>query len=237
MINIIGIRRSGLHIVSDYITEISKLQFNNNINHNLYLQKELKVGQIYLFEDADLIEFNKMTPQIDIAQVKNVIVIRDPLNMCASRIKHYSLMSSEGLYINPSALHQWKLYFDCYTHKKKLTGIETIYVNYNKFITSAPYRSEITNQLNGVKDHKESKSEARILDSININGGGSSFDGMHAKVMDNKYIERYKYYRELSVFQNLFTKDELKIIEDNFDIHYDFNDVQPLIVEDTIKEL
>ena len=222
IVNIVGIRRSGLHIVSDYITEISKLPFNNNLNHQLYLSNKLLSDSLNLFEDANLLKLDTIKPskETETSAIKNVIVIRDPLNMAASRIKHYNLISSEGLFISPLALHQWFTYYSFYVNKRQLSGIDTIYVNYNTFINSGSYRSTITNQLTNTENHKESHAEAKILESININGGGSSFDGMVLQSHNEDFHKRYKYYDNVPAFRNLLTKEQLSVAEKAFGLTY-----------------
>jgi len=200
----LGIRRSGNSPIRNWITE----QFEGSrqfINATPDIMSHLDQ-----FEEKDfVISFEEMPPQL-LEQVecdKKVLILRDPFNLAATRVKHYDLMSSGKKWVSPNAIALWKMYAEEFIKPKS----DFICINYNRFLTDIEYRKEISKELGG-------KFSDESLDFVDDNGQGSSFDGMDfdGNAREMPVFERWKAYADVEAFRELFTPEIIKLSKEIF---------------------
>ena len=215
-INLLGLRRSGTHMVANYMSAITNKSIKNNIKHDI-VGTNHKSEDILVVEDINPTTI-KETQDNDIF----IVVIRDPLNMASSRIKHYDIVSSEGKYINiPMAMAHFPTYYQMYINNYQIDKKPTFYVNFNKFTTDLDYRKTLVDFLEaqGIDTVHISNAEG-TLDYVDINGSGSSFDGRNIEAKDMKIHQRYLYYWDLDSFKSILKPDDMKKVEEVFNIKY-----------------
>lgn len=127
--------------------------------------------QSYEDQPLDIIkEVNKQNNG-NIKNKVNIMIIRDPFNMVASRLELYR----KGNYfveVTPQVMKLWESYANEYlgnTNVLSEDGTKTVCVNYNKWHIDSTYRDEIARQI-GIDP---------TLADINMRmffGGGSSFN-------------------------------------------------------------
>lgn len=121
---------------------------------------------------------NKYVHQED--DIVNIIVLRDPVNMCASRYKHVD--HSVHTQVNEYYINLWISYAEealNITNNMK----NKIVILYNKWVTDKDYRNEIAKKMKMINYDNTQQ--------VSICGGGSSFVGMNLDEPEN-YINRYK---------------------------------------------
>jgi hypothetical protein len=195
----------------------------------------LRSAYIFNMEDApiersdDLIGRNKkMIFNGNSKNIFSVVILRDPFNLFASRIKKYrKLLDSEhdsgktiasyignvGWADNDSA-NMWINYADAYLGDRQLDN-KTIYILYNKWVLDLEYRKKVSEVVGD-----------RFNDSgINITskfGDGSSFDDFSYKksAQEMDVFNRWMEFRNDKEYLNLFryNKRMAKLSKEIFDI-------------------
>ena len=142
---------------------------------------------------------------------KFVVILRDPMNLWANRLKLYNTISSEGKWINKApTIHNYNDYLNCYIQNQQL-GVETVYVNYNFFTKDFEYREKLAG-------NEELFTQAEdTLKHIDPNGTGSTWDNnIDPKKM--KVEQRYLNYKDSSAFRKLYTPEVQKINSEVFNL-------------------
>jgi hypothetical protein len=144
----------------------------------------------------------------------NVLILRDPFNMFASRYaretsrknlatgekQHEGIASCSwsplGGWTSQQALECWK------DHAKEVTqpSCMNLIINYNMWATSEEYRKQIS-EFFEVEFNDVAFNEMAI-----VQGEGSSFDGT-TKKSNSKTLNRYKRYKYDKYFTSLFNKE------------------------------
>jgi len=212
-LRVTGMRRSGNHAVINWIVSQipgDKLFFNDvdifdplNRNCLVGFQKENKNGRynllIYSFEDRILnsVADDNVYPQKKaykhlVEERLDIIIIRDPFNLFASRRKLKSQFERKTTYISGlSAPQLWVTYANEFLGETKYLKNKKIAINYNRWCSSKNYRSKIADSLGIVfTDYGFGK--------VTKFGGGSSFDainydGQASKMETRKRWEKFKY--------------------------------------------
>ena len=224
-----GIRRSGNHVVRNWIAS----QFDKYVNlANIDASDLMDVSKVFgvdrtkelgevlgldwttgVGEHWDILnkvvsfeEHSLSTMGLDYEQilgkhdsVKKVVILRDPYNLFASRIKHYNLMSDFGALLDKErATFLWSEYAEFFVGKP--SGV--ILVSYNRFVSDKGYRQELSEKLGGSFNDS-------TIDRIDENARGSSFDGMSfdGKASEMRVFDRWKVYKDNKDFRALFTKE------------------------------
>ena len=153
----------------------------------------------------------------------NVLVLRDPFNMFASRyareITRKNLTTGEKQHesitnCSWSPLGGWtsQQAFECWKdHVKEISNPSNInlIINYNSWATDKEYRKEIANFF-------EVEFNDKAFDKMSIiQGEGSSFDGIN-RTENSKVLVRYKKYKYDKYFMSLFNKETSDIAKDIF---------------------
>ena len=192
----LGIRRSGNSPIRNWVSD----QFPNSrtfLNAAQTILTQLESVK----EDSVIVSFEEMPVEVfNDNEHKKVLMLRDPANLWASRIKHYDALSSKKRYISPMVTNLWL------NHAKKfLKPGDVIPVNHQTFLTDVDYRKELGKKLGATKFCD------CTLDRVDDNGQGSSFDGLDydGNATEMPVFERWKEYADLQCFRDLFT-DEVK---------------------------
>ena len=222
---ILGMRRSGNHmIIQSIIRNFSKVCYYNNItkitdqmkaennDKNLFEQaiaerlcenpKDPSIQAfIFSMEDATLCTYDRFCTSLKsmygITKVINVVVVRDILNLAASRrVSRHSFNQAQRM--------TWKSHVN--------VSAPNILVLYNKYITSEDYRQEIAKKLE-VK-------EMTLGDKVAMYGGGSSYAPKSNVVQPtNNYLERYLGIGRIKNFQPI-PDDLITLSEQVFGLEY-----------------
>ena len=149
---------------------------------------------------------------IDIAYSKHtrklikILLMRDPYNLFASRIKHYKLL--EAPYFNGRfATYNWVDYARYFLDPSP--GV--ICLSYNRFVSDLFYRQGIAEMIGVEFDGRQDQKYINKVEST-ISGGSSfdsnDFDGAGTRMKVN---ERWAYFRDNELYKSLFT-DEIRAL-------------------------
>jgi hypothetical protein len=187
MINVYGLRRSGLHAITGWIHKhYPGWRFENECQ--MPVPPRLRNKQLKLFEEhSPNLVMNYMETH---PKQKHVVVLRDPYNWAASRLKrNFKIAGTPRSKIYMPQLNR-------FYNKSWFQG--TVYLNYNKWVMSKPYRIDIAKQIGF-------KTDGSPYLKVQYHGGGSSFDGQRfsgrARQMD--LFHRYKDYLSDPEYLNL----------------------------------
>ncbi|MEO0349324.1 MAG: hypothetical protein AAF282_04655 [Cyanobacteria bacterium P01_A01_bin.15] len=230
-IRFIGLRRSGNHAILHWMrSQETGAKFLNNVSvetspfrlyHLHFPHKgfrdeawgkfEPKTCFIYSYEDHSLgaiaNSVNEKKHNLYIGKTKaryDVLVIRDPFNLLASRLrKGYLDVKTEGM----SLIEMWIQHAKEYLGETTYLTHKKVVINYNLWFLDSHYRQTIATAL----DINFSDSG---MDYVSSYGGGSSFDeqGLSGNARTMNVTSRWQ----------LFSKDErfLSLIRNKELLHY-----------------
>lgn len=228
-IRFVGLRRSGNHAIINWILKQSEqpVLFYNNVYPNNPFCKYPEKGslnyseyalRLYSLEDRVLptIASNKVYPQKTVFNDSvideriDVLILRDPFNLFASRLKTSSKYNRNKPLYYSGGLEIQHLYL---TYLKEYLGItnflnnKKVCINYNKWKDSEEYRKLIASQL---KINFTDKG----LQEVSSIGGGSSFDQLNYKTQGAFMLtdQRWKDFSNSKSFNSLFKNQELLIL-------------------------
>ena len=241
-IRVFGMQRSGHHAVTNWIIGhfVEPVCFINDITHTKKLikngsiffynmnqeqiKKELakkyipKKCLIYNVEETNFLRGLKdgrtlrNIPRGKSKEVYNILVLRDPYNLFASRLRIAENEAKRGRrlenrrkrWLGKRAQDLWKEHAEEFLGIKKTFQKNFIAVNYNQWFLDITYRKELSKKL-GLKF-----SDKNINQVPNF-GGGSSFSkrGMHGKGAKMKVLDRWKQYRFDNFYNNSLSDEEL----------------------------
>jgi hypothetical protein len=199
-----GIRRSGNSPVREWIANVTSLR--QVINCNPTKTEDDAVNSIE--------ELPPLFPKKIKADYK-IVILRDPYNLFASRIKHYDLLSSEKTWVDENgATKLWRMYAKVFLEKPK--GI--ILVNYNEFIKSVEYRKNLAKKL-------KCEFKDDTIQRVSDNGLGSSFDCLDydGKAQKMPVFDRWTQYKDIEAFRGLFTPEIVQLSKQIFGMGVDFD--------------
>ena len=173
-----------------------------------------KNGLIYSYEDQELekIAHPSFERKHDMYLGKSaarfdVIVMRDPYNLIASRLqakpRNFSMLE---VYSQRYSLPKlWISYAKECLGETNMLKNNKLFINYNKWFQNLSYRQEIANQLNLTFSDDG-------LNDISESGRGSSFDGeiYTGKASKMDVMNRWKSYTDNSLYRNLLQTDDLQ---------------------------
>jgi hypothetical protein len=217
--NILGLRRSGIHCIANYLAATAKAKLHNNLPHeSLGVKgKDMYSNHVFCYEDINPGEVKELSP----AEL-TIVVIRDPLNMAASRIKHYDGISSEGNWISRTiSLFAHGLYHRMMLDKTKIGDSQTVYVIFNKFVKDVSYRKSFVESITKYQNDLDLSAGEATLPLVSV-AGASTWDSRDVPPADMQLDTRYKHYEDLPAFQNLIPLEILQQAETVYDVRYDF---------------
>ncbi len=154
------------------------------------------------------IENSRFYPKNNSDEIINILVIRDPYNMFASRLRMEETNSQfpKG-HFNNRARKRWI----CYAKEfLSLTSFLTnkIVINYNKWFSEIEYRKKLSSLLN-LEFHNNYKGVPKM-------GDGSSFDQdrYNGKSHEMKVLERWEFYKEDKRYLSLMKNEKMKELSD-----------------------
>jgi hypothetical protein len=139
----------------------------------------------------------------------NLLILRDPFNLFASRLKreenqisnlHLLTVDSE----RKTLIKLWKSHAKIFANETCLPEEKLILVNYNRWFSEKDYRKELAEKLN------LEFNDSTINEVLPI-GGGSSFDGLEKNnsAENMKVLERWTHYKDNELFVEIFKDNEL----------------------------
>ncbi|MBD3407266.1 MAG: hypothetical protein GF411_14190 [Candidatus Lokiarchaeota archaeon] len=151
-----------------------------------------KYGLFTNYEDAHIKQIsNNINRFIGPTNImKNIIILRDPFNLAASRERR-GIPEHRHNYID-----LWK------THAKEYLDITKYLnnkykINFNSWVSDINYRKKVSNDLCDIWNDDG-------LNFVSKFGRGSSFDGRNKAGQELKVLERWKLYKNLSWFMDKF---------------------------------
>ncbi|HBL10233.1 MAG TPA: hypothetical protein DD379_02125 [Cyanobacteria bacterium UBA11162] len=146
------------------------------------------------FEKKRDIYFGKSAKRYDL------VVIRDPFNLLASRFKNQNL---KRRFPNDMFSDLWIAYAQEYLGETNYLKNKVV-VNYNNWFRDKEYRKQLASQLN------IEFSDAGI-NEVKVQGGGSSFDGLqfHGQATNMDILNRWKHFSENPEFRKLLNNKKL----------------------------
>lgn len=132
----------------------------------------------------------------------NVLILRDPFNLLASRLKSkMSSLDDDSAY---NALQLWKAYAREFLNETQLLKGNKICINYSQWHLDKPYRQELAKSMDLV--FTDSGRER-----VRGYGGGSSFDGrnLDGNASQLDILNRWQAFEDVSQFWQLFRDEEL----------------------------
>ena len=163
---------------------------------------------IYSYEDRilNIINHHNYYPQKNIYATNvekrfDVIILRNPFNVFASRMKHGTVSCSMSTYISGLNLSQlWITYANEFLSKTNHLENILVPINYDLWCASAEYREKIAGLL-------ELKFTDEGFNDITSYGQGSSFDGTHYNSKANMMTtdSRWQAFANNPAYINLFT--------------------------------
>ncbi len=126
----------------------------------------------------------------------DIIIIRDPFNLFASRLKSNMINVKSK---NFTAIDLWIQYAREFLHETNYLNNNKICINYNRWFTDLVYRKELANQLE-LEFTDEGFSRVTGL------GGGSSFDGqtMDRAASKMAVLDRWKNFVDNPDYRKIF---------------------------------
>ncbi len=194
--------------------------YQNHLRYNKYPKTILKLKRqakgwfdkvdclIYSYEDYSLEQItnrlfeDKCDFYLGRANNKyDVIILRDPFNLLASRFKN-QYFDTKSPCQNIIAL--WIAYAKEYLRETNFLKNTKICINYNHWTSNLDYRQEIAKILD------IEFSDAGFND-VQKNGGGSSFDGLKfkGKAQTMEVDTRWKYFQDNPFYLQLINNEEL----------------------------
>ncbi|NEZ62762.1 hypothetical protein D0962_08205 [Leptolyngbyaceae cyanobacterium CCMR0082] len=227
-IRFIGLRRSGNHAVLHWIkAQIPNVKFLNNVSvetspfrhyHLHFPHKgfhdeawgkfQPKDCFIYSYEDYSVAEIVHSSTEkkhdLYIGKTQNrynVLVLRDPFNLLASRLrKNYLDVKTEGILL----IDMWIEHAKEYVGETSYLGNQKVVINYNYWFSDKDYRQ-------GVAEALDINFSDAGLDYVSSYGGGSSFDqqGLSGNAQTMDVTNRWQTFAEDERFLLLIKNEEL----------------------------
>lgn len=142
----------------------------------------------------------------------DILILRDPFNLFASRMKSGLFKRKKGSVSKPvtplTALRIWKQHAREFLGEKKFLRKGRVVINYNQWAFNYEYRKSIATAL-GINF---SDSGIREVSKV---AGGSSFDGLqYADSADNmKVLDRWKYFQHDREYRRIFDEEMISLSE------------------------
>ena len=236
-----GLRRSGNHAVIAWIVSLFEgpVGYFNDLNHSAPTtsdtcssplpgfdeSKQAGAGTLpkrlclCSFEDANLDSDSRPIPPTQLfgnsSRRLNIILLRDPYNMLASRLRIFRDRADTPL-SREMLVHQgtpimdlWTRYAIEFLGRSNHFDGETLPINYNRWVFDQNYRRDICEMLGG--EYSE-----ETLPFVPRNGFGSSFENSGQARLLNRIglLHRWRHYKDDPVFRELTGKPEIHELSD-----------------------
>lgn len=221
IINVIGLRRAGIHAVvnwvlahfenATFINDCSKFLYKGYYSPVFYHNGCKTNAPLTGKKDALILGHEETTPEkyrnkfylktyqtalkdISFDSMYHLVVIRDPFNHGASRYRLWGSFGESFAELYSTFIEE----FEGRTSYFKLPG-KLIWVLYNSWFTESSYRKEISGQID--EPHTDSGKSSMLP-----YGNGSSFRGMslNGRAEELKVLDRWKNYLKDTLYQKVF---------------------------------
>lgn len=258
LLEVCGLRRSGLHIIMNWLLSHynGNVTFINDANHRKVpinqstpsdllpcidakqlLANDFGVGEDKLllvgFEDEKLLSIKSWNWDEALfgqpKERKRVLVLRDPFNLFASRLRlarneAHNPFSLELLMLGPDGTpffpELWKRHAREFLGQTNHLGPDLIRINYNRWASDVDYRKEISSHLGREFNDVE-------RERVPSFGFGSSFDGIREDRNGThmRVSERWREFSNDPQYRDLFADTEIldlaetifgKVVSENF---------------------
>ena len=249
-IRVVGLQRSGNHAIANWVLKQlpgAGLFFNNVLPESPFDESRLEWASdtdttnfdflLYSFEDRSLHAVT--SPRVYPAYIGgdspavekriDIIVLRDPFNLVASRFKHGRTNALRSSYPTGLTIPElWVMYAREFIGETNFLQEYKVPVNYNLWCVSKDYRKKLADLL-GLEF-----TDTGFEDVTNY-GGGSSFDGtgLDSQASQMSTAERWLLFRNDLSYASIF-KDKaiLELSTKVFDLS---NELHNFIDEDLAK--
>ncbi|MEJ2249410.1 MAG: hypothetical protein P8Y70_11995 [Candidatus Lokiarchaeota archaeon] len=204
-----------------YLSNYDRRVLDNCINFwerpielNRYMKKSCLLFSYENF-DLRLLKDKELIPNKELrigtsGRIYNILIIRDPFNLLASRIKSNDLKYKKDTLNDPEWILKYRSFLKLWKiHAKEFTGITNylgfkIKINYNKWFKDKIYRKSISKSLNLEFTDKG-------LNLVPKTGGGSSFNGRiyNGSAQNMKIETRWKNFSDNLTFKKLLDDPEI----------------------------
>ncbi len=216
LINMFGIRRSGNHLIGDWLVgqlpDSTAVGKNVQIDYFYFLhewQKKNQYLKCFLVQiEEHPIGCVEMAYSEYADAIKKIVILRDPYNLFASRIKHYKI-DKAPFFNDKFVTYHWVDYARYFLNHPS----DVICVSYNHFCKDISYRRSLCAALG--RDFNSEK-DLKFMNQINSRySGGSSFDraAYDGKGSEMKTLDRWEIYKDDPNYRCLFT-DEIKMLSE-----------------------
>lgn len=227
-IRVFAMQRSGHHAVMEwilghfdgpvcFINDFSRLKnlakqavYRNintvNINNDMAGKFIKKECLLINFEEESLkpalikLSKNSYYPRGKSKEIINVLIMRDPYNLFASRLQMAkNADSNRERWIGDKAAKLWIQHAEEFLKIRSDLPGKTVFINYNKWFQDQEYRKELSQEFG-----------LEFIDKTLLNvpkyGGGSSFDKMTKKgsATDMKVLDRWKRFEGNKMYKSFF---------------------------------
>ncbi|MDJ0661878.1 MAG: hypothetical protein QNJ42_20695 [Crocosphaera sp.] len=178
-----------------------------NLSYLLNIDKDCL---IYSFEDIHISDmrlprfYESAEKYIGSSKSKiNIIILRDPFNLFASLLK--SKMIKKNSQDGQKYISLYKTFALSYLQYLSMQDNDTIFINYNQWMSQEDYRIDIANKLGLLPQAKD------LIETVVDRGGGSSFDKLsyNNQASSMKVFERWKVYNRDPFYLDLLSEKEI----------------------------
>lgn len=177
-----------------YYNPEESIYFYNNCNHINYTFIDDFNYMIKSYEDAP---YEKVKDRMN--DGKKIIILRDFMNMLASRFKKYNTsLGFDHTYLQKieDIIYAWKT-----LAKESLLNEDIIFILYNRWLVDEEYRNDISDML----DIENKNDDTTYVSHI---GEGSSFCGLKREHSKINYVDRYKHIKIPDSILNIVKADK-----------------------------
>lgn len=156
-------------------------------------------------------EFKESIKDISFQNLKCAFVLRDPLNLFASQIRKWRKPNNDSVNAFESIYKHYK------SGTKKISGVDCVFVHFNRWFRDKDYRKQISNELG--LEHSD-----RLLNDLMSYGSGSSFSGVEkqGKAQDLNVLTRWKQMKDDPFFKSFLQQhpEYVEIAQTDFSIAF-----------------
>jgi hypothetical protein len=137
------------------------------------------------------------------ASRRDILILRDPFNLFASRLK-----TGIGTIPPHTAIRIWKQHARQFLGLRRLLRNSAILISYNQWVSRRSYRRRLAKQL-GLRFTDSG------IDEVSGTAGGSSFDGMEfrRRASRMKVFDRWKLLADDEAYRRLFDEETIRLSE------------------------
>jgi len=191
---------------SSYVN-FSEEEIRKDIGGNFAKKKALIMNfeEIHVKDFESILKKNNNYPRGSSRKIVDILVLRDPYNMFASRYRRSIIAGNkQDKWIGKACADKWCEHARVFLNNKRI-----LCINYNKWFSCIEYRRSLARRI-GLKFND------RNISKVSKHGGGSSFDRMTLGGQDMKVLNRWEQYSDDPIYNKIFNKDVRHLSEKIF---------------------